>query len=84
MAIIAAQELTHALLHPAPAATFSSIGGAQLQALRQLEMIFDAALTYASTGTDVPVPSNITNVAPSTGCHSPSHAFLYLQIHPRL
>jgi hypothetical protein len=29
-AIISAQELTRALLHPAPAAPFSSIGGAHL------------------------------------------------------
>jgi hypothetical protein len=32
MATIAAKELTHALMHPAPAATFSAIGGAQLEA----------------------------------------------------
>jgi hypothetical protein len=34
LATIAALELTHALLHPAPAAPFSIIGGAQLEALR--------------------------------------------------
>jgi hypothetical protein len=34
IATIAALELTHALLHPAPAAPFSIIGGAQLVALR--------------------------------------------------
>jgi hypothetical protein len=38
LATIAAQELTHALLHSAPAAPFSIIGGAQLEALRQLAL----------------------------------------------
>jgi hypothetical protein len=44
LASIAALELTHALQHPAPAAPFSQIGTAQLQALRQLSDIFSAAL----------------------------------------
>jgi hypothetical protein len=82
MATISAQELTHALLHPVPADTFSSIGGAQLQALRQLATIFDAELPHASTGTSVPVLSNITNVAPSPVCHSPRHAATVPQATP--
>jgi hypothetical protein len=74
MATIDAQELTHAMLHPAPAAPFSSIGGAQLQALPQLTTIFDASLAQVSTGTYVHIPSNGTNIAPSLGFHSPIHA----------
>jgi hypothetical protein len=74
MATISAQELNHALLHPAPSAPFSSIGGAQLQALRQLATIFDAALPHASTDTSGPVPSTATSEAPSPRFHSPRHA----------
>jgi hypothetical protein len=37
---IAAMELSDALQHPAPAAPFSQIGTAQLQAMRQLSDIF--------------------------------------------
>jgi hypothetical protein len=44
LASIAALKLSHALQHPAPAAPFSQIGTAQLQALRQLSDIFSAAL----------------------------------------
>jgi hypothetical protein len=44
LASIAALELSHALQNPAPAAPFSQIGMAQLQALRQLSDIFFAAL----------------------------------------
>jgi hypothetical protein len=44
MATIAAKELTHALMHPAPAAPFSAIGGAQLEALQKLATIYDATL----------------------------------------
>jgi hypothetical protein len=44
LASIAAMELSHALQHPDPAAPFSHIGTAQLQALRQLSDIFSAAL----------------------------------------
>jgi hypothetical protein len=65
MTTIAAQELTHALMHPAPAAPFSAIDGAQLAALRQLATIFDAALPRYATGYSVPVPSTDTNNAPS-------------------
>jgi hypothetical protein len=64
MATIAAQELTHALMHPAPAAPFSAIGGAQLESLRQLATIFYAALPRSATGSSVPVPSTDTNNAP--------------------
>jgi hypothetical protein len=44
LASIAALELSNALQNPAPAAPFSKIGTAQLQALRQLSDIFSAAL----------------------------------------
>jgi hypothetical protein len=44
LASISALELSHALQHPAPAAPFSHIGTAQLQALRQLSDIFSTAL----------------------------------------
>jgi hypothetical protein len=40
LARIAALELSNALQNPAPAAPFSHIGTAQLQALRQLSDIF--------------------------------------------
>jgi hypothetical protein len=44
LASIASLELSHALQNPAPAAPFSHIGMAQLQALRQLSDIFSVAL----------------------------------------
>jgi hypothetical protein len=44
LASITALELSNALQNPAPAAPFSQIGTAQLQALRQLSDIFSAAL----------------------------------------
>jgi hypothetical protein len=71
MATIAAQKLTHALLHPAPAAPFSSIGGAQLEALRQLAMIFDASLPYSAIDFSIPVPLNATNETPAPAFHPP-------------
>jgi hypothetical protein len=73
MATIAAQELTHAIMHPAPAAPFSAIGGAQLEALRQLADIFDAALPRSATGSSVPFPSTETNNIPSTPFQLPSY-----------
>jgi hypothetical protein len=70
MATIAAKDLTHALMHPAPAAPFfSAIGGVQLEALRQLATIFDAALPRYATGSSV--PSTNTNNAPSKKFRSP-------------
>jgi hypothetical protein len=54
LASIAALELSNALQNPAPAAQFSKIGTAQLQALRQLSDIFSAAL---SSGTKQHAPS---------------------------
>jgi hypothetical protein len=72
MVTIAAKELTHALMHPAPAAPFSAIGGAQLEALQQLATIFDAALPRSATGS--PVPSTNTNKAPSNIFQSPPHS----------
>jgi hypothetical protein len=49
LASIAALELSNALQNPAPAAPFSHIGTAQLQALRQLPDIFLAALPSCTT-----------------------------------
>jgi hypothetical protein len=46
---IAALALSHALLDPPPAAPFSHIGTAQLQALRQLSEIFTVALPPSAT-----------------------------------
>jgi hypothetical protein len=83
MARIAAQELTHAMLHPAHMAPFSTIGGAQFQALRQLATIFDAALSHTSTGISIHVPSNGTNTFPSPGCLSPSYDAPVPQLHPQ-
>jgi hypothetical protein len=74
MATIAAQELTHAMLHPAPAAPFRAIGGAQLEALRQLATIFDAALPRSATGFLIPVPSNVDNETPSPAFHPPCYS----------
>jgi hypothetical protein len=42
---IAAKELTHVLLNPAPAAPFATIGNVQLAALKQLALIFQQATT---------------------------------------
>jgi hypothetical protein len=42
-AAVAAKELTHTLLHPAPAAPFATIGDEQLVALKQLALIFEQA-----------------------------------------
>jgi hypothetical protein len=69
LAAIAAQELTHALMHPAPSAPFSIIGGAQLEALRQLA-IFNSALPPSVTGGSVPLSSS----PPTPACapHTPS------------
>jgi hypothetical protein len=53
LASIAALELSNALQNPAPAASFSQIGTAQLQALRQLSDVFSAAL---SSGTSQHAP----------------------------
>jgi hypothetical protein len=58
LATIATQELTHALLYPAPAAPFSIIGGAHLEALRQLTTIFNAALPPSATDGSVPLSSS--------------------------
>jgi hypothetical protein len=51
-------ELSHALQHLAPAAQFSQIGTAQLQALRQLSDIFSAALP---SRTPPPAPPSALN-----------------------
>jgi hypothetical protein len=65
MTTIAAQELTHALMHPSPTAPFSIIGGAQLEALRQLATIVNAALPPSATGGSVPIPSSTNTPPPS-------------------
>jgi hypothetical protein len=67
---IANLEITHALLHPASAAPFSIIGGAQLEALRQLAAIFNAALPPSAAGGSVPLVSS----QPTAVCepHTPS------------
>jgi hypothetical protein len=55
MAIIAALEVSNSLQNPTPAAPFSRIGTAQLQALRQLSEIFSAALPSTTTQNAPPV-----------------------------
>jgi hypothetical protein len=72
MATIAAQELTHALMHPAPASLFSMIGGAQLETLRQLATIFNASLPPSATGGSVPLPSSTNTTSPSAPSGSSS------------
>jgi hypothetical protein len=58
LASIAALELSHALQNPVPAARFSHIGTAQLQALRQLSDIFSAALTSGTAQHAPPLAQN--------------------------
>jgi hypothetical protein len=58
LAIIAALELSNALQNPAPAAPFSHIGTAQLQALHQLSDIFSAALPYGTAQHAPPLTQN--------------------------
>jgi hypothetical protein len=58
LASIAALELSNALQNPIPAAPFSHIGTAQLQALRQLLDIFSAALPYGTTQHAPPFTQN--------------------------
>jgi hypothetical protein len=70
LATISAQELTQALVNPAPAELFSTIGTAHLQALRQLASIFDAALPG-----DVPTgnPTHCTAPSPTRPPRGPPH-----------
>jgi hypothetical protein len=65
LASIAALELPNALQNPAPAAPFSQIGTAQLQALRQLSDIFSAALP-SSTSQHAPLLSQNSSQFRST------------------
>jgi hypothetical protein len=58
LASIAALELSHALQDPSPAAPFSHIGTAQLQALRQLSDIFSAALPSGTAQHAPPLTQN--------------------------
>jgi hypothetical protein len=83
LATIAAQELTHTLLHPAPAAPCSIIGGAHLEALRQLTTIFNAALPPSAT--DGSVPLLASQPTPACASHTPSlpRATIPLQTTPR-
>ena len=55
-ATVAAKELTHALLHPAPAAPFATIGDDQLVALKQLALIFQQATSQDIQTSNVPPP----------------------------
>jgi hypothetical protein len=57
-ASIASLELSNALQNPAPAAPFSQIGTAQLQALRQLLDIFSAALPSGTEKHSPPLSQN--------------------------
>jgi hypothetical protein len=59
-ALFAAKELIHALENPAPASPLAPLGLAQLQALRQLATIFDAAIKGRQT-TRSPRVDNKTN-----------------------
>jgi hypothetical protein len=58
LASIAALELSNALQNPAPAAPFSQIGTAQLQALRQLSDIFSVALPSGTSQHAPPLSQN--------------------------
>jgi hypothetical protein len=55
LTIISALELSNALQNPSPAATFSHIVTAQLQALRQLSEIFSADLPSTTTQHATPI-----------------------------
>jgi hypothetical protein len=56
-ATIAAKELTNALLNPAPAAPFATIGNDQLVALKQLTLIFQQATTKDNPTSQITSPS---------------------------
>jgi hypothetical protein len=56
-ATIAAKELTNALLNPAPAAPFATIGNDQLVALKQLALIFQQATTKDNQTSQISSPS---------------------------
>jgi hypothetical protein len=58
IASIAALQLSHALQNPSPAAPFSHIGTAQLQALRQILDIFSAALPSGTAQHAPPLTQN--------------------------
>jgi hypothetical protein len=58
LASIAALEISNALQNTAPAAPFSHIGTAQLQALRQLSDIFSAALPSGTAQYAPPLTQN--------------------------
>jgi hypothetical protein len=72
MVTIASQELTHAIMHPSPAATFSIIGGSQLEALQQLATIFNATIPPSATGGSVLIASSTNTNPPSAPSGSSS------------
>jgi hypothetical protein len=62
LASITALELSNALQKPAPAAQFSQIGTAQLQALRKLSDIFSAALPSRTKQQAPPLPKKLLTI----------------------
>ena len=72
----AAHDLIHALLHPAPAAPFATLGVAQTQALQQLAQIFAGAIDNIQTPTNQaprPLP-RVNNSPPRVAAQPPSSA----------
>jgi hypothetical protein len=67
MASIAALELSNALQNPSPAAPFSHIGTAQLQALHQLSELFSASIS-SRTAQQAPPVAKTSSQFRSTVC----------------
>jgi hypothetical protein len=65
-AMIAAKELTAALLNPAPAAPFAHIGDAQLKAIKTLAAIFQQTIETATAPPRVPVKQHAPATTPTT------------------
>jgi hypothetical protein len=59
----AAEELTHALLHPQPAGLFCKVGDEQTLALKRLADIFEGA-TRQKSKVVIPPTERVKNVAP--------------------
>jgi hypothetical protein len=72
LARISALELSNSLQNPAPAALFSHIGTAQLQALRQLSDILSVALTSGTAQHAPPLTQNSSKVRSTDppGCNT--------------
>jgi hypothetical protein len=85
-AMIAAKELTAALLHPAPAAPFAHIGDAQLKAIRTLAEIFQRTIDTAKPPPRVPIAlHNHKKNTPTPVLHPiPPHEQPPSPIHPHL